>query len=272
MSIQITCSKCFTRFNVSEKFAGQKGPCPKCKAVITIPAANQEVVVHEAATGPKDATGRPILKPIFRQDAPITAIHWTIVGCSAFVMLTVAVVGRAMYPPAEFPGWGLGFGALLCGVPAALVGYILLRDPEAGGFRGLEFWVRTAACAAGFAVLWAMSPLMAFAFKEPVANPTLLSQSVALAFLILAGGGLSLLAFEFDYLMGIVHSVSFLALCVVMRLIAGLSAVPGLGSQERTAPPTPQIFGAVEQNGTIPLAESAGWLVYLEPWMAMLQS
>ena len=45
MPIQVTCPKCFTRFSVSEKFAGKKGPCPKCKSEITVPDVGEEVVV-----------------------------------------------------------------------------------------------------------------------------------------------------------------------------------------------------------------------------------
>lgn len=40
MPILVTCPGCKAQFNVSEKFAGKQGPCPKCKAVITIPKGN----------------------------------------------------------------------------------------------------------------------------------------------------------------------------------------------------------------------------------------
>lgn len=38
MPIAVSCPSCKTKFTVSDKFAGKQGPCPKCKAPITIPA------------------------------------------------------------------------------------------------------------------------------------------------------------------------------------------------------------------------------------------
>ena len=68
MPIKVICPGCTKRFTVSEKFAGQKGPCPHCKAEIKIPeVAEEEVVIHAPENfGPKDAGGRAVLKPIER--------------------------------------------------------------------------------------------------------------------------------------------------------------------------------------------------------------
>ena len=46
MPITIVCPGCHGRFSVSEKFAGKQGPCPKCKKVISIPKASEEVKIH----------------------------------------------------------------------------------------------------------------------------------------------------------------------------------------------------------------------------------
>ncbi len=73
MPIPVVCPGCKVRFNVSEKFAGKKGPCPKCKVIITIPAAAQpEIKIHEPqeyASAGKDQQGRPISKPIPRKNS-----------------------------------------------------------------------------------------------------------------------------------------------------------------------------------------------------------
>ncbi|MBL8890141.1 MAG: hypothetical protein JNL67_09190 [Planctomycetaceae bacterium] len=253
MAIQVTCGSCFTRFTVSDKFAGQKGPCPKCKTVITIPAASEQVVIHERESGPKDAGGRPVLRPIFRQETPITAIHWTIAGCAAVIMLAVAIVGRNLYNTETFPWFALVFGALICSFPVSLVGYIVLRNPEAGGFGGQELWLRIAVVALGFTILWVLSPLMAFAFADPVDKPSFMSQSVAVVILVLAGAGISLLSLEFDYLMGIVQATCYVMLCIVMRLLAGLAAIPGLNESQKASPVEAPVFGAVgpEWSGTV---------------------
>lgn len=46
MPIQIICTKCQTQFSVSDKFAGKKGPCPKCRQPITVPRA-EAVSTHK---------------------------------------------------------------------------------------------------------------------------------------------------------------------------------------------------------------------------------
>ena len=78
MPISVVCSGCQARFNVSEKFAGKQGPCPKCKKVITIPdAPAEEVTIHapEAyAHGGKDSKGRPTLKPIARVKTKLSPV------------------------------------------------------------------------------------------------------------------------------------------------------------------------------------------------------
>lgn len=245
MAIQVTCGNCLTRFTVSDKFAGQKGPCPKCKSIITIPSASEQVVIHERETGPKDTGGRPVLRPVFRQETPITGIHWTIAGCFAVTMLAVAIVARSLYTMETFPWWAMVFGALMCSFPIALVGYIVLRNPEAAGFGGQELWLRVAVVALGFTLLWILSPVMAYAFADPVDKPSYLSQSVALVILVLAGAGISLLSLEFDYLTGIVQATCYVVLCIVMRLIAGLSAISGFNQNQRAAPVEAPVFGFI---------------------------
>src|SRR6185436_17408582 len=69
MPISVVCPGCKKRFSVSEKFAGQKGPCPSCKAVIQIPDKAEEVVIHAPEeAGPKDSKGKTVLKPILREE------------------------------------------------------------------------------------------------------------------------------------------------------------------------------------------------------------
>src|SRR5690242_13692422 len=58
-TIAVVCPSCHARFQVSEKFAGKEGPCPKCKQKITVPALGEEVKIHgpEEYEGAKDAKG-----------------------------------------------------------------------------------------------------------------------------------------------------------------------------------------------------------------------
>lgn len=51
MPIAVSCSSCKTKFTVSDKFAGKQGPCPKCKAPITIPKLETQPAAPSAAPG-----------------------------------------------------------------------------------------------------------------------------------------------------------------------------------------------------------------------------
>ena len=65
MAIDVICPGCHKRFQVSDQYAGQKGPCPGCKTIIEIPKLEDVVVVHERET---TASGTPAkLNSIRRQ-------------------------------------------------------------------------------------------------------------------------------------------------------------------------------------------------------------
>ena len=117
MSIPVTCPHCHKRFKVSEKFAGQTGPCPSCKQPIKVPEKEEEVVIHAPEEfGPKDASGQAVLKPVEREETKITPVM--IVAIIAACLGTIAVVfflGRSF--DGEVPVWILGIGAVLFGPP-----------------------------------------------------------------------------------------------------------------------------------------------------------
>jgi hypothetical protein len=127
MPIQVTCPGCKAQFNVSEKFAGKKGPCPKCKAVITIPAPTTvsaatssggkpaapgappapkaaDVKIHapeEALKSEKSKTGRPTLKPIFHDDLRLTwKMGLSVVGAIVVLFAAAWIGGRFVRAPA----------------------------------------------------------------------------------------------------------------------------------------------------------------------------
>ena len=136
-----------TRFQVSEKFAGKKGPCPKCKAIITIPAVAEEIVIHEpehSEVGAKGASGQLVLKPIERKETVLNTNLLAFAIGGAVIVLAIALVMRLRGGP---PTAVLYIGALALAPPLALAGYFMFRnDEELEGFRGLSLWIRTAIC------------------------------------------------------------------------------------------------------------------------------
>src|SRR4029078_3445076 len=88
-------------FSVGDKFAGKQGPCPKCKAVITIPKPADEVVIHapeHSEAGAIGVGGRHALKTYKRQDTKFKPLVFTAVAGSVLVTLLVSLVMRGIHP------------------------------------------------------------------------------------------------------------------------------------------------------------------------------
>ncbi|MGI8979234.1 MAG: hypothetical protein ACR2FY_08415 [Pirellulaceae bacterium] len=110
MAIDVTCASCKTRFQVSDKFAGKQGPCPKCKKIITVPSKKDEVVIHVPESGPKDSKGQLVLKPIARKETRLTPVNIGVIVGSIVLLLFLSLVLRIAYReslrPPEVAGQG----------------------------------------------------------------------------------------------------------------------------------------------------------------------
>jgi hypothetical protein len=228
MPIRVTCPGCHTRFNVSEKFAGQTGPCPKCKRPIRVPSLEEEVRIEEpaVAVGGRTTAAQASLKPIFRREAAIGATQVVAVLAVIVGFLAIALALRWMVEDKSAIGWPLLAGAALA-VAAAVTpaAYWFLRDSELAPFRGKELWLRVASCAAIYALLWFAMPIARFAFAGDYGVPAWVSAFVAMLGL---GAWVASLTFDFDYLRGILHCGMFVGVCVLLRTIAGIGALPGM--------------------------------------------
>src|SRR5262249_8192152 len=154
MAIDVTCPSCHTRFQVSDKFAGKSGPCPKCKKTIKVPEKKDEVVIHAPeVSGPKDSAGRAVLKPLTRKEVLLSApVIAGIVGAVLLVLL--AAFGLRLTYHGKVPWQIMSLGAVLLGPTLAFAGYTFLRDDELDPFRGREVLLRSLACGLAFAAIW----------------------------------------------------------------------------------------------------------------------
>ena len=225
MPIDITCSKCHTRFKVSEKFAGKKGPCPKCKAEITIPTLQDEVVVHapdDAEATSKDAA-KVSLKPISRQETKVSPLF--IVGTCAGIVLVIGMALLVRFVlKGDASGLMLGIGAFVLAPPLVWGGYSFLRDDELEPYRGQSLLIRTMICSLVYALLWG-----AFAWVPPyVMNVELHQLELFHYFLlippiVLVGALPPLLALDLDFGNGLVHYGLYILVTAGLCLIAGVN-------------------------------------------------
>lgn len=223
MAISVVCPGCKKRFSVSEKFAGKQGPCPACKVVIRIPEAGvqEEVKIHEPENfGPKDAAGRQVLKPIFREETKLGPVAIAGIVGGVVVVLIVALVLRFQFHGENIPQILLVLGALALAPPLVIGGYSFLRDDELQPHRGTGLYIRVAVCSLLYAGIWA-----AYAIAKNVLDMQTV-EVYQMAFIIplmmVVGAVIGLGSLDLDFLNGAMHYGLYLGTTVLLRLVLEL--------------------------------------------------
>jgi hypothetical protein len=226
MPIQVICPGCHKRFAVSDKFAGQKGPCPHCKTVIQIPEKSEEVVVHAPDDfGPKDAKGTGVLKPIARKEAKFSTTTAILIGVAVITVVVLAFVLRSTKGPTLY--WILGSGAVLLGPPLALAGYLFLRNDELEPHRGRSLLVRALICGLAYAALWGLYALGIQLVYDGESLEMYSLLFVAPVFVAI-GGGIAFATLDLDYGSGLMHYAFYLVTTIILQMIMGLQLIkPG---------------------------------------------
>lgn len=225
MAINVVCPGCHKRFAVDEKFAGKRGPCPKCKAQITIPAKGEEVVVHAPESfGPKDAKGRAVLKPIFREEAKLTPV--TIAGIAGAVLVIFILAFVVRFSTQGAVGLPiLALGAILLAPPLVYAGYTFLRNDDLEPHRGQSLWIRVAICAVVYAAIWGfVGFLNGYLFEG--GGFSLPFVVVIVALMIVGGAGVAFVSLDLDFGSGLFHYGLYLLVTVLLRLIVLNEAFP----------------------------------------------
>ena len=214
MSISILCPGCKARFSVSEKFAGKKGPCPKCKVVITIPELSKDdVTIHvpdQFGSAGKDTKGRSLSKPIARVETKVKPVAVIGIAGAAIGTFVIALLLRGVENKVPVIVVGL---AIISG-PVAYAAYTFLRDSELEPYRGRELIVRLALCGLAYAALWgAYWPLPAYevltgeAWQWVFIAPIFISIGAAVAWATL----------DLDFGSAAMHYCFFVLVCLLLR-------------------------------------------------------
>ena len=232
MPIQVTCPGCLKRFSVSEKFAGKEGPCPQCKTVITIPKPGEEVVIHEAQheAGAVGTGGRHALKTYRRKDTKFKPVVFAAVAVGVLLTFVAALLLRSM---AADSWWPAILGAVALGPPLAGAGYTFLRDAELEPYAGPSLLIRSAACGFVYALMWGVFAYLGEQvfgdkdFSTPLALETF--QLLIVSAIVLGIGTFAAyVSFDLEPFAAFFNCALFFAATVLLRLVAGLPALPGL--------------------------------------------
>ncbi|QDU30149.1 hypothetical protein ETAA8_52680 [Anatilimnocola aggregata] len=252
MPIDVTCANCKTRFQVSEKFAGKKGPCPKCKTVITVPTVAQQVVVHAPEpTGPKDSKGQAVLKPVVRTETKLSKPMIIGIVASVFVVLLLAFLLRLGFPGGKVPLVILITGSVLLAPPLSFAAYTFLRDDELAPFTRQELLLRLIAPSVVYPLIWGLYWFV-FTYLDinPAGNGLMLV--FAIPVVIVIGAVCAQASLELEFGAAALHYTVYLATTVLLRLILGMSAywhadpLPPTkpGAPTKQAPPVKQMLPA----------------------------
>jgi hypothetical protein len=222
MPIPVTCSKCLTRFSVNEKFAGKKGPCPKCKAEILIPTLEQAVVIHAPPdSAPKDSTGKSVLKPIKRVETEVTKRG---IAISVGAVLGAILLAIAMRMTGGTPIPARIIAAILLAPPLIWVGYTITRDSELEPYRGRELWNRLAIVSAIFSALW-----LIYIWVAPYvldidygSEMSLMSSGITLVVMLGLGAIAAMAAFELEFIGGLTIAGIYIAPTLLLAILGNV--------------------------------------------------
>ena len=219
MPLTVVCPGCKKRFSVSEKFAGQKGPCPKCKIEITIPTLGDQVVVHAPDSGTlKDSKGRSVSKPILREETKFSPKIAGAIGAAVLVVIVLALILRRGPDSDPIPAIIPIIGAILFAPPLVLGGYTFLRSDELEPYMGTDLLIRVASCGAAYAFLWG-----AFWYVSSQLELTeIYAYLMVVVPLVMAGGFAAYASLDLDYLMGLIHYAFYLLVTGGLALFIGI--------------------------------------------------
>jgi predicted Zn finger-like uncharacterized protein len=219
MPISVVCPGCKARFNVSDKFAGMKGACPKCKATITVPVpSNEEVKIHvpdQFASAGKDTKGRSLSKPIARVETKVKPV--VAVGIAGAVLVTFVVAILLQGIDNKLPL--LVVGLALISAPLAYAPYTFLRDQELEPYRGRELVVRVALCGLAYALLWAAYwPLPAYGIQSGEAWQWVFIAPVFISI----GAAAAWATLDLDFGSAAMHYCFYVLVCLALRFALGM--------------------------------------------------
>ena len=221
MAISVVCPTCQARFNVSDKFAGQTGPCPKCKNPIKIPKASSDVTIHDPteAAASSDVGHMPTAPIVFKEES-FSGITLTLVFTAVVLLFLSAYVSGRIFEVEpgriDIPILLQAITAVLVAIPFANIGYTVMRDKELESYRGRQLTIRVLICSVAYASLWAVRGMIG------IENPEIWQWLFLAPVFLFAGGLTAVVSFDLDWGVAVSHYSLYVVLIALVRYIAGL--------------------------------------------------
>ena len=257
MAIIVTCPGCHKSFSVKDEFGGRKGPCPKCKTIITIPMPDKKVTVHGGEafeTGGTNAKGELVLKPIKRRETIFKPKTFAIIAGSALLLFLLTwLLGGILQSFTTIAYIGL----ILITPPLVYAPYFFLRDTEAiEDLSKSDLITRTIICSVIYLAFWTVyiffAPALVNVFDSLFSYMT---WPFAALPLLIMGGIIASFLFDLEIVDGYVHTIFYVAVTALLFWTAGLSLMP---ANENTNPALEQAnAAAVSGSDSTPATNDA---------------
>ena len=221
MAIDVICTGCLKSFQVSDQFAGRSGPCPGCKAIISIPALEDQLVIEEPDIKPGVAGAHTKIDGITRR-AGVFQRFEVITLCSLFALTAVVAFLTRMLqnnPSADFTttsGIIFGFGIILLSLASSLLGYGVLKDAEVEAFDRRILIIRTVIVAAIYCLISSVFIIVA----SYSSSRTMILPIVGIACFSIASFA-PMVLYEMEILQGALHVGVMICMTSVFCLVAG---------------------------------------------------
>ena len=223
MPITVVCRGCHQRFQVSDKFAGKQGPCPKCKATIYVPKPEEEVKIHtpeHSEASARGVSGQLVLKPIARETTRLAVWQIAALAGGSAAVLIGAVMLR--WFPMEVRQVAAMIGLLVLSAPLTIAAYTFLRDSELEPHRGLALWMRAAICGAIYAGYWAFYTWGLPDWARATTSGDIWKWVFVGPLFGLAGATAALATFDLDLGNGFFHFCFYVVITLLLGLTMGL--------------------------------------------------
>ena len=235
-----------TQFEVSDRFAGKKGPCPKCGHIIEIPKVNVTIVSpDELVVDGKKVQNPDHVRPIEQKSYSFTASAVIVNLAVLTAVLAVALVFHFVHAP--FLAVPVGIALVLAvAYPLMKYGYMTFRDPnDLEIFLGGQLGKKSILGAAVLLALWLVYELVLLYM-----NPG----GMALAYLIpvaVFAAFVPVVIFDMDFSDSLAVAVVFLLAVILLRGLMFTGDGGWIWQRRDTARPAP---AAVSETGAEPAA------------------
>mgnify|MGYP001212443752 CR=1 FL=1 len=224
MAIDVICSGCLKRFQVSDQFAGRSGPCPGCKTIITIPTLEDQVIIEEPEHKPGSPGAHTKIDGITRRAGFFQRFE-IITLCTLFATAAVvALLTRTLQSESGgvltfTTGTLFGLGLVVVSLASNLLGYGVLKDSEIESFDRRTAIIRSAITAAIYCFIALAFVVATLLLDHHDDSRTLILAIVGVACFAIASFA-PMVLYEMELIQGALHVAVMIFMSTLFCLLA----------------------------------------------------